>query len=338
MLQKGKIQVFQNYLSHIPYSIYQVLMDTGILDGLKFPGTSTSIEESNSFITLVKSLGCKVDNHGWNGITSQLHDAHFADNMRCLKSLSQYLNLPGASDYSGHIGVSTTKLPKGFISQMQFDDLLKENLFKLRELIFEQTGYVPHIYGEGLFSTYVDPRTIAPAFLNHTLKSHGFENGLDGLVLDICHSSIAADYLSKIVYGTSYTFKDYLTDLDLTQICIIHCSGGYNRLIKGNKCNFQDHHNMDPHLLSNMGDWRKLLFTLSQTPNVFRISNEIAYSGHHGVLLTPKEYCLEAILTRVALETRNLSTLTILQNIIISKLHADCSNIKEIIFEIQEFL
>ena len=87
-----------------------------------------------------------------------------------------------------------------------------------------------------------------------------------------------------------------------------------------------------------MGDWRKLLFTLSQTPNVFRISNEIAYSGHHGVLLTPKEYCLEAILTRVAFETRNLSTLTILQNIIISKLHADCSNIKEIIFEIQEFL
>ncbi|MCI9038373.1 MAG: hypothetical protein HFJ29_00590 [Clostridia bacterium] len=338
MLQKGKIQVFQNYIQHIAYSIYQTLIATGILDGLKFPGTSVSIEVSNSFIALVKTLGCQVDNHGWNGITAQLHDLHFADNIQSFEHLSEYLNLPGASDYSSHIGASTAKLPNGFISQAHFDDILRENLSKLRKLIFEETNCEPHIYGEGLFSTYFDPRTITPTFLNHTLKSHGFESGLDGLVLDICHSSIASDYLSKKVYGMSYTFEDYLADLDLSQIFIIHCSGGYSRCCKESECDFQDNRNMDPHLISNMNDWKRLLFILAQAPNVFRVSNEIAYSGHHGALLHPKEYCLEAIMARTALETRNLDILYVVQSIVNSKLLTDCSNLEEIILEVKGFL
>lgn len=338
MLQKNTVQIFQNYIQHIGYRIYQILVETGILDGLKFPGTSASTEVSNSFIDLAKSLGCMVDNHGWNGITAQLHDSHFADNIQSFGRLSEYLNLPGAYDYSGHIGAFTSKLPKGFISQEEFDGLLIQNLFRIRKLLFEETGHIPQIYGEGVFPTYFDSRTIKPNFLNHTLKSHDFENGLDGLVVDICHSSISADYLSSQVYGAPYSFEDYVLDLDLSQVFIIHCSGGYGRLCKGYESNFSNNSKMDPHLVSHHNDWKKLLFVLSKAPNVHRVCNEIAYSGSHGGLLIPKEYCLEAIMTRTAVETRSLDVLCTVENIITNKLLDDCRNLKEVILEVQEFL
>lgn len=329
------LQVFQNYIQHIENGIYQILYREHILDGLKFPGTGTGIDVSNSFIDLVKNLGCLVDNHGWNGITGQLHDPHFADRIHIFDRLNEYFNLPGASDYSGHIGTSTSKLPDGNISQNHFDYLLISNLFEIRKVIFDATGRMPRIYGEGIYPYYLDPRTITPEFLNHTLKSSGLKDGLDGLVVDICHSSISADYLSKEIYQKTYTFENYLDDLDLSQIAIIHCSGGYNRYCRGMDCNFLNNSGMDPHLVSFIDDWEKLLLVLRKAQNVHRVSNEIAYSGHHGGLLLPKDYCSEAIMTRAAVETQDLDTMKKAQEIV-QQLHSTCDNLQEIIAKVKE--
>lgn len=327
MAKTNKIKVFQNYIQHIENSIYQILLSEHILDGLKFPGTGAEIDISNTFIDLVKELGCIVDNHGWNGITAQLHDSHFCDHISAFPRLTEYLNLPGAFNFSSHIGSKTANLPEGKISQEQFNDILVKNLHQIRKTIFEATGHIPSIYGEGVYAPYFDPRTITATFLNSTLKSNGLENGLDGLVLDICHSSIAADFLANQVYHKNYSFEDYLKELDCSQIFIIHCSGGYSRSAKENG---ESDFNPDPHLASSLYDWEKLLLTLRYAQQVHHVSNEIAYSGHYGGKLLVKDYCSEAILTCVAVQTQNIVLIEKAKQIV-SRLNSNCSNLQKII-------
>lgn len=328
-----KVEVFQNWIPHIPRWIYEVLFEHKILDGLKFPGTGVDANESMDFIKIAKDLGCSVDNHGWRGITGALHDPDFAKQIKSFSGLKDYLTLPGASNFSSHIGAPTSRIPYGTVPQEWFDDVLVKNLRILRDVIASFSGYSSSIYGEGLFPTHFDERTITPEFINSTLKSNGLSEGLDGLVLDISHSSIAADYLCDKQYSKgSHTFEDYVLHLDLSKVYIVHCSGGYGK-VKGDTCSYHDHSSMDPHISG--CDWEKFLFVLMHTPNLRKVSNEIAYSFYHGYQLQERDYCVEAVLTRVATTKCTLASLKSAETILLH-LRFDCKNLEEILEEVKK--
>ncbi len=327
------MKLFQNYISHIPLKVYETLLGEGIITGLKFPGTGASPEENQAFIDLARFLKCEVDNHGWNGITAQLHDAHFCDHITDFSGLENYLNLPNAWKYSSHIGAKPQNLPSREISQQEFDELLITNLEKIRETIFSLTGKQPIIYGEGLFPYYFDPRTTSPSFINRTLKSRGLSNGLDGLVLDICHSTIASKFMERIRTSGSYTFHNYLYELDTSQVKIIHLSGFSSTPIDFSSTDFSNDNELDPHLPSNLQDFLSLKGLLIICPNVEQISNEIAYSGHWGNPVTVFDYCSEAILTWYAITNYYycIESLRKISDLIANELHKNCDNLYEVI-------
>lgn len=333
------MRLFQNYIAHIPYEVYEILLGEGIIDGLKFPGTGASPDANQAFIDLVKKLDCLVDNHGWNGITGQLHDPHFSDRITDFSGLENYLNLPNAWKFSSHIGARPQNLPTGEISQQEFDEILLSNLEKIRETIYMLTDKKPTIYGEGLFPHYYDPRTITPDFINRTLKSSGLNDGLDGLVLDICHSSIAAKYIEKYVTKNPYSFYDYVADLDTSQVKIIHISGNanLNNLLNSDTNDFKDDNNLDPHIRSSVQDFRTLNQILSMCPYVEQVSNEIAYSSEFGNPVTIFDYCSEAILTWFTIKHR-FSRLDAVYYYISERLHKTCDNLREIISTCKSFV
>lgn len=326
------MKIFQNYIAHIPYKVYETLLGENIIDGLKFPGTGASAEANQAFIDLVQNLGCLVDNHGWNGITGQLHDPHFSDHITDFSGLENYLNLPNAWNFSSHIGARPNNLPVRKISQQEFDEILLSNLGKIRETIFKLTGKEPTIYGEGLFPYYFDRRTITTDFVNRTLKSSGLNNGLDGLVLDICHSTIAAKFIEKYVTISSYSFYDYVDDLDKNQIKIIHISGNanLNALLNSDVTVFNDDNALDPHLRNPVSNFLTLKRMLTTCPNVEQISNEIAYSEDFGTPVTPADYCSESILTWFTV-TKDARFIRLVSDFISQQLHEDCDNLSEII-------
>lgn len=335
------MKIFQNYIAHIPYEVYETLLGENIIDGLKFPGTGASPDANRAFIDLVKSLGCLVDNHGWNGITGQLHDPHLCDHITDFSNLESYLNLPNAWKLSSHIGTRPQNLPNHEISQQEFDAILLTNLKKLRETILKLTGKDATICGEGLFAYYFDPRTITPSFLNRTLKSSGLNSGLDGLVLDICHSTIAAKFMEKCRTKGSYSFHDYVSDLDKDQIKIIHLSGSSssNNLLDSIMNDFTDNDNLDPHLRSTFQDFLTLRQLLRICPNVEQISNEIAYSEDFGNPVTLFDYSFEAILTwfTITNPSCDMESLTYVSNYIANKLHRNCDNLYEVIITCKHF-
>lgn len=325
------MKIFQNYIAHIPLRVYETLLGEGIITGLKFPGTGASPEVNQAFIDLARGLNCEIDNHGWNGITAQLHDVHFCDHITDFSGLENYLNLPNAWRYSSHIGAKPQNLPARKISQQEFDEILLTNLAKIRETIFSLTGKQPIIYGEGLFPYYFDPRTTSPAFINRTLKSRGLKDGLDGLVLDICHSTIAAKFIERMRVTSPYSFHDYLYDLDTSEVKIIHLSG-----LSGtdfSTTDFSDDNALDPHLSSNLQDFLTLKDVLRRCPNAEQISNEIAYSGNCGNPVTTFDYCSEAILTWYAIEScyYSIESLRDISDLISDELRKDCANLYEVI-------
>ena len=325
------MKIFQNYIAHIPLQVYETLLGEGILTGLKFPGTGASPEANQAFIDLARRLKCEVDNHGWNGITAQLHDVHFCDHITDFSGLEDYLNLHNAWNFSSHIGAKPQNLPAREISQQEFDDILLTNLAKIRETIFSLTGKQPTIYGEGLFSYYFDPRTITPSFINRTLKSSGLNGGLDGLVLDICHSTIAAKFIERMKVTSPYSLDNYLYDLDTSEVKIIHLSGLSNTNFS--TTDFSDDNALDPHMRSNLQDFLTFKKLWRRCPNTEQISNEIAYSGHCGNPVTVFDYCREAILTWYTIESfyYSIDSLRDISDLIYNELNKDCSNLYEVI-------
>lgn len=321
-----KAKVFVNYISHIPTRVYETLCGNGIIYGVKFPGTGASTEENESLIKTVELLKCNVDNHGWNGITGQLHDPHFADHISDFANLEKYLNLPGAWNFSSHIGASSKKLPSTVTYQKDFDEILLGNLSKIRETIFHFTGKNPTICGEGIFPFYFDPRTTVPSFINHTLKVSGFENGLDGLVLDLCHSRIAAKFMEVNTLKSDYSFSDYVNDLNRKAIKIIHVSGcGRQKdLLSRESIEFLDNENLDPHVNSTIDELNTLREVLKLCPNVEKISNEITYHKDYGIKLTTFDYVREALLTWCSVNSN--IPLEKAESIISSELTFECSN------------
>lgn len=332
------MRLFQNYIAHIPYEVYETLLGENIIDGLKFPGTGASPDANQAFIDLVQNLGCLVDNHGWNGITGQLHDSHFSDHIADFSGLENYLNLPNAWNFSSHIGARPQNLPSREISQQEFDEILLSNLEKIREIIFTLTGRKPKIYGEGLFAYYYDPRTITPDFINRTLKSSGLNDGLDGLVLDICHSTIAAKFIERYITKSSYSFFDYVWHLNRTQIKILHISGNANldTLLKSDSTDFNDDNGLDPHMRSPFSNFITLGQILKICPNVEQISNEIAYSSKFGNPVTVFDYCYEAILTWFT-TYNGFTHLDAVSHFISEGLHKNCDNLFEIIRTCKSF-
>lgn len=301
------MKLFINYIAHMPTWVYETLLVNHIIDGLKFPGTGASPEENIAFIQLVKSLGCEVDNHGWNGITGQLHDPHFADCISDFANLEEYLNLPNAWNFSSHIGASIKKLPNVSISQGDFDTILLENLSKIRETINHLTGKKTKICGEGIFPYYFDPRTTTPAFINKTLKATGLKDGLDGLVLDICHSQVASKFMEANMVHEEYSLYDYINDLNSSSVKIIHVSGSGSQkeLLSQKNINFSKDQLLDPHVSSTVDELDTLRKCLKLCPNVKQVSNEIAYHESFGKNLTVFDYVREALLTWVAINTKS---------------------------------
>lgn len=332
------MKIFQNYISHIPTKVYETLLGEGIITGLKFPGTGASPEANQSFIDLARHLNCLIDNHGWNGITGQLHDSHFCEHITDFSGLENYLNLPNAWNFSSHIGAKSSNLPTRDISSEEFDAILLANLSKIRETIFTLTGKEANIYGEGLFPYYFDPRTTTPSFLNRTLKSSGLKGGLDGLVLDICHSTIAAKFIEIHEGKNSYSFYDYVADLNTSQIKIIHLSGT-NNLLDSSTNDFTDDNRLDPHLRSKVQDFLTVMQLLKMCPNIEQISNEIAYSEDFGNPVTLFDYCSEAILTwfSSANPLGSIETLKKVSNFIAKELHKDCDNLYDVINTCKSF-
>ena len=301
------MKLFINYIAHMPARVYETLLANHIIDGLKFPGTGASPEENIAFIQLVKSLGCEVDNHGWNGITGQLHDPHFADHISDFANLEEYLNLPNAWNFSSHIGANMKNLPGVSISQGDFDTILLENLSKIRETINASTGKKTKVYGEGIFPYYFDPRTTTPAFINKTLKATGLKDGLDGLVLDICHSQIASKFMEANMVHEEYSLYDYINDLNSSSVKIIHVSGSGSQksLLSKKNINFWKNCLLDPHVGSTTEELDTLRKCLKLCPNVKQVSNEIAYHESFGKDLTVFDYVREALLTWVAISTKS---------------------------------
>ena len=320
-----KIKVFINYISHIPTQVYETLCENGIIYGLKFPGTGASTEENNKFIKTVESLKCEVDNHGWNGISGQLHDPHFADFISDFANLEKYLNLPGAWNFSSHIGTRTQNIPSSVICQEDFDEILLGNLSKIRETIFHFTGKNPTICGEGTFPLYSDPRTTVPSFINHTLKVSGLENGLDGLVLDLCHSRIAAKFIEINTLERNYSFYDYVNDLNRDDVKIVHISGGgaQKNLLSHKNIDFYEDKHLDPHVNSTIDELNDIRNVLKLCPNVEKVSNEIAYHKNYGTKLTTFDYVREALLTWCSVHSS--ISIKMAESIISSEL-TSCSN------------
>lgn len=335
------MKIFQNYIAHIPCKVYETLLGENIIDGLKFPGTGASSEANQAFIDLVQNLGCLVDNHGWNGITGQLHDPHFCDHITDFSNLETYLNLPNAWKLSSHIGTRPQNLATYEITPEEFDKILLANLEKIRETIRKLTGKNAIICGEGLFPYYFDPRTITPSFLNRTLKSSGLNGGLDGLVLDICHSTIAAKFMEAFRTKGSYSFHDYVSDLDKNQIKIIHLSGNSssNDLLNSSTNDFTDDDNLDPHLRSTFQDFLILKQLLKICPNIEQISNEIAYSDDFGNPVTLFDYCAEVILTwfTTTSSSSDIKSLQYVSDYIANELHKNCDNLYEVITTCKTF-
>lgn len=329
------MKIFQNYIAHIPSKVYETLLGEGILTGLKFPGTGASPEANQAFIDLARSLGCLVDNHGWNGITAQLHDVHFCDCITDFPQLESYLNLPNAWNFSSHIGAKPQNLPARKISQQEFNEILLTNLAKIRETIFDLTGKQPLIYGEGVFSYYFDPRTISPSFINRTLKSSGLNDGLDGLVLDICHATIAAKFIERTRVTSPYSLDDYLYELDTSEVKIIHLSG--LPVTDFGTTDFSDDNALDPHLSSNLQNFLTLKKLWRRCPNTEQVSNEIAYSGNWGNPVTVFDYCREAILTWYAIKSfyYSIESLRNISDLISDELHKDCDNLYEVIRDLK---
>ncbi len=329
------MKLFQNYIYHIPITVYETLLGENILNGLKFPGTGASPKANQAFIDLVHNLGCLVDNHGWNGITGQLHDPHFCDHITDFSGLESYLNLPNAWKLSSHIGTRPEKLPCREISGQEFDEILLTNLEKVRETILKLTGKNATICGEGLFPYYFDPRTITPSFINRTLKSSGLKGGLDGLVLDICHSTIAAKFMEKCKADGFYSFNYYVSELNKKQIKIIHLSGTNNFLDPS----FTNDNHLDPHLRSKFQDFLTLKRLLKICPNVEQISDEIAYSKYFGNPVTVFDYCAEAILTwfTITNPSIDMERLKHLSHYLNNNLHESCDNLYEVITTCKRF-
>lgn len=321
-----KTKVFVNYISHIPTRVYETLYGNGIIYGLKFPGTGTSTEENNNFIKTAESLKCDIDNHGWNGISGQLHDPHFADCIADFENLEKYLNLPGAWNFSSHIGTMAKKLPSTVMCQEDFDEILLENLSVIRKTIFQFTGKNPTICGEGSFPLYFVPRTTVPNFINHTLKVSGLKDGLDGLVLDLCHSKIAAKFIETNTLKRNYSLYDYVNDLKLEDVKIIHVSGcGAQKNFHSQKnIDFYENKKLDPHVNSTVDELRTLRKVLKLCPNVEKVSNEIAYHKNYAIKLTTFDYVREALLTWCAVQS-NIS-IEMAESIISSELTTECSN------------
>ena len=295
------IGVYQNYLSYIPSDIYKILIDNNILDGLKFPGNSSDSISNQKLVSLVKELGCSVDNHGWNGISGKLHDPNlFSSDLELNQALTDYLSLKGAdSVYTGHLG---TQKP---LSESELNSILINNIKAIRNFIRQVNPNAEvKIYGEGLFPSYCTPLTTSAEFLN---KCASLDNALDGLVLDLCHSVIAAAYI-YLKKDPSYSFNRFLDELDCDKVGIIHLSGGY---ISPSSCgSFKNDDIIDPHTPCHLDDYKRLLSTLERCHNVFRVSNEIAFVClDRSIDVSVKVYIIEALLTRIAVETRNIAVL-----------------------------
>ncbi len=298
------IEVYQNYLSYIPFDIYKLLIDNNILDGLKFPGTGVDPISSQRVVNVIKELGCTIDNHGFRGITGKLHDSRFfSDDFVLNKMLKDYLQLPGAGDvYSGHLGIPESRN----LSEKELNEILKKNIIAIRNFIklFNPTTNVK-VYGEGVFPVCCSLETTRPEFLNQCAS---IEGGVDGLVLDLCHSLITTAYICKNEDST-YNFNRFLDDLRCDKVGIVHLSGGYKT---PNKCgNFKNDDIMDPHMPCNLDDYSRLFSTLERCNNIFRLSNEIAYVClDRNIDVSVKVYITEALLTRIAVETRDMKALS----------------------------
>ena len=297
------IEVYQNYLSYIPDDVYKTLIDNDILDGLKFPGNSADPVSNQKLINLVKELGCSVDNHGFRGISGRLHDSRFfRDDFELSRMLRDYLQLPGAgSVYSGHLGALRTQN----LSNSELNEILKNNVKAIRNFIeLFNPGIDLKIYGEGVFPKYCTLETSKPEFLN---RCASMEGGVDGLVLDLCHSAITAAYMYE-KRDSSYSFNRFLDKLKCDKVGIVHLSGGYKT--PSNCGNFNNDDIIDPHVPCNLDDFSRLFSTLERCPNIFRLSNEIAFVClDRSIDVSVKVYITEALLTKIAIQTRDIHAL-----------------------------
>ena len=296
------MELYQNYLSYIPDDIYKLLIDNNILDGLKFPGNGVDLISNKKLINLVKKIGCTVDNHGFKGITGRLHDPNYlSDKLELDQTLSEYLSLPGAgSVYSGHLGALRTQN----LSKEELNKILKNNIKAIRSLIHQVNPNIEtKVYGEGIFPPIFTLETTSPEFLNECASL----DGMDGLVFDLCHSAITAVYIQN-KKDPSYNLNHFLDDLNCDKVGIVHLSGGYKT--PSNCGPFENDDIVDPHTPCNLDDFRRLFSTLERCPNVFRLSNEIAYVClDRSVDVSIKLYIIEALLTRIAVQTRDMKAL-----------------------------
>ncbi|MBR1802972.1 MAG: hypothetical protein IJ777_03285 [Clostridia bacterium] len=277
-----------NYVSSISKGLTQKLVNTGVIDVLKFPGVRCNEEEKFLFLRDFPSKA-QADIHGL------LHFNPAWNMPNIAQSTSQVENLPlftqtGAKEFSTHIAQFPGEAGDPFKN-------FEENLKTMRKLL---PGI--RLGGENVFSMvgasgeaqYTTLQTSKPAFINEMWRR------LDFAVFDIAHAKIAAK-------DQKMTFWEYLQALEKEKVEIIHITGS------GMECNYDicTSHDADPHTPCQLKEFEELIAVLPYFPNVRLVISELAYSLQEGKRIPVKEvdYEREAKALSLAVKTRNVQTL-----------------------------
>lgn len=314
-----------NYLGKYYEGLYTVLINLGIINVLKFPGRSCSIQEMNDFVSFVNSFNGRVeaDNHGFPGmVPSSAKPGNYKSIKWC--EVKDLFDLPGGNIFSTHIGDTYHLESDSNVRKIT----TSENIANFKNLVNETLG-IDVRYGLENHQPggIVLPRENAlPAVIREALEYADFA------VCDIGHLKISSHVLNT-------PLLKYFQSLDMCgKTEIVHVSSW--------EPTFKEHCNCS------LEEWQLLINFLPLFPNLKRVISEIAFgdcilkkefagSTDYMVLsgsdnfdhpdVTKKQLAMEAILLYITVTTRNIFEVGDAMDFMQAVLAEDVSNLECVI-------
>ena len=264
--------------------IYQMLIQKGYLNTLKYPGKYCDIASLELLLKMLERTGCEVDIHGLPGMLPATHSKVMLANIQWDQIPEKLWKVPSFQRISTHIGLDNQDRIANY-SPKEFWQTFQDNQEKMKRILREKTGREIQFGGENQPGGFqIDPETYTPEFLSQIWEKMDFG------VFDIAHGKNSAQE-----EGISY--EGYLKRLTNTQrVKIFHVSGNMDRTGK-----YID--KPDKHVMMDESEFSEILETISVFSNLDLIVTEYAYQTKYAY---EKEIIKEIVTLKKLVESKDV--------------------------------